>query len=87
MDTFLFPFITHDKGIRYIHILLIYIYIYIHIYIINIKKPLCTLKCSILLERRAIIQENCRNSNNVEKVLSNKPILLEHKYQYQKHTL
>ena len=85
MDTFLFPFITHDRGIRYIHILLIYIYI--HIYIINIKKPLCTLKCSILLERRAIIQENCRNSNNVEKVLSNKPILLQHKYQYQKHTL
>ena len=67
MDTFLFLFITHDKGIRYIHILLIY-------------------KCSILLERSTIIQENCRNSNNVEKVLSNKLILLEHKYQYQKHT-
>ena len=29
----------------------------------NIKKPLCNLKCSILGESKAIIEENCRNYN------------------------
>ena len=33
------------------------------------------------------LEENCRTTNNLDKALNNKLILLEHQYKYQKTTL